>query len=161
MKTRSALNSLGFSALRNPPNDVTTFLIEREGEQADAATSQAAQPSELVIDIQTELARQGFYTGDPDGRMEEETMTAIRRFQQERGLAVTGAPSEEMLAALHADTPVEVAAVLPAERPLPDGSASDMSTVIDPVAAAIRAAEVEPAVAPIPAPAIINCPHGQ
>lgn len=146
MKTRSAQNSLGFSALRKPPTDVTTFLIEREGEQ-----TAEAQPSKLVLEIQTELARQGFHAADPDGRMDEGTMAAIRRFQQERGLAVTGAPNEELLAALHGDLPAQVA-VLPAQRPLPDGSASDMGGV-DPIAAAIRAAEAEPAMAPPPIPA--------
>lgn len=151
MKTRSAQNSLGFSALRKPPTDVTTFLIEREGEQAaDAAAD--AQPSKLVLEIQTELARQGFHAADPDGRMDEGTMAAIRRFQQERGLAVTGAPNEELLSALHGDLPAQVA-VLPAQRPLPDGSASDMGAEIDPVAAAIRAAEAEPAMAPTSRPA--------
>ena len=148
MKTRSAHNSLGFSALRKPPADVTTFLIEREGEQAAEAVAQPdTQASELVFDIQTELARQGFYAGVPDGRMQEATMAAIRRFQQARGLVVTGAPNEELLAALHGDTPAQVA-VLPAQRPLPDGSLTDAGTDADPVAAAIRAAEAEPAIAP-------------
>ncbi|MFD1327582.1 peptidoglycan-binding domain-containing protein [Mycoplana ramosa] len=153
LKTRSAQNALGFSALRKPPTDVTTFLIEREGEQAAEATAASgAQPSKLVLEIQTELARQGFHAGDPDGRMDEGTMAAIRRFQQARGLAVTGAPNEDLLAALHGDLPAQVA-VLPAQRPLPDGSASDMEAGIDPIAAAIRAAEAEPAMAPTPKPA--------
>ncbi|MBD9371492.1 peptidoglycan-binding protein [Rhizobium sp. ARZ01] len=156
MKTRSAQNSLGFSALRQPPSDVTTFLIEREGEQGqDAASSQGAQPSELVLELQTELARQGFYAGATDGYMREATMAAIRRFQEERGLTVTGAPDEKLLAELHGDTPAQVA-VLPTERPLPGGNASDMGTDVDPVAAAIRAAEGNTALAPpapIPAPA--------
>lgn len=153
MKTRSAQNSLGFSALRKPPADVTTFLIEREGEQAtDAAAEQGTQPSELVLDIQTELARQGFYADLPDGRMQEATMSAIRQFQQARGLTVTGAPNEEVLAALHGDTPAQVA-VLPVQRPLPDGNASDAGIDVDPIAAAIRAAEAEPAMAPASRPA--------
>ena len=89
LKTRSGQNSLGFSALRQQPADVTTFVIRREGEDgADGAGEAAVQPSELVLDIQTELARQGFYAGDPDGRLEDETIAAIKRFQQERGLAV-------------------------------------------------------------------------
>ena len=60
---------------------------------------------------------------------------------------ITGAPNEELLAALHGDTPAQVA-VLPAQRPLPDGSLTDAGTDPDPVAAAIRAAEAEPAIAP-------------
>ena len=147
LKTRSAQNSLGFSALRKPPSDVTTFVIEREGDAGARAASQEIQPSELLLDIQTQLARQGFYAGDPDGRMGEETLAAIRRFQEERGLAVTGAPDAELLAALHGDLPAQVA-VLPRERPLQEGRASDDGGGVDPIAAAIRAAEADPAMVP-------------
>lgn len=153
LKTRSGQNSLGFSALREEPSDVTTFVIRREGEEQAAGNEQdTVQPSELVLDIQTELARQGFYAGDPDGRLQEETVSAIRRFQQERGLSATGTPDAGLLAALHADAPQQVA-VLPTERPLETGGASEKGTEIDPVAAAIRAAEADPVAAPASAPA--------
>ncbi len=155
LKTRSGQNSLGFSALRQQPADVTTFVIRREGEDGgDGAGEAAVQPSELVLDIQTELARQGFYAGDPDGRLEDETIAAIKRFQQERGLAVTGAPDAGLLAALEADAAgaAEQVAVLPTERPLEKDGAGEAGTAIDPVAAAIRAAEAEATPAPAPAP---------
>lgn len=153
LKTRSGQNSLGFSALRKQPADVTTFVIQREGEgPADGTGEAAARPDELVLDIQTELARQGFYAGDPDGRLEDETIAAISRFQKQRGLAVTGAPDAGLLAALRTDA-VEQLAVLPAERPLEADGAGDAGTAIDPVAAAIRAAEAEAVHAPASAPA--------
>lgn len=155
LKTRSGQNSLGFSALRQQPADVTTFVIRREGEDgAEGAGEAAVQPSELVLDIQTELARQGFYAGDPDGRLEDETIAAIKRFQQERGLAVTGAPDAGLLAALEADAAgaAEQVAVLPTERPLEKDGAGEAGTAIDPVAAAIRAAEAEATPAPAHAP---------
>ncbi|MCV3735686.1 peptidoglycan-binding protein (plasmid) [Rhizobium sp. TRM96647] len=154
LKTRSGQNTLGFSALREEPSDVTTFVIRREGEeQAEGGGGQdAGQPNELVLDIQTELARQGFYAGDPDGRLQEETVSAIRRFQQERGLSLTGTPDAGLLAALLADAPQQVA-VLPTERPLDTGGASEKGTEIDPVAAAIRAAEADTVAAPAAASA--------
>lgn len=146
LKTRSAQNSLGFSALRKPPADVTTFVIEREGDAGTGTASPGTQPSELVLDIQTQLARQGFYAGDPDGRLNGETVAAIRRFQEERGLAVTGEPDTGLLTALHGNLPAQIA-VLPTERPVQEGRASD-SEGIDPIAAAIRAAEADPAMVP-------------
>jgi peptidoglycan hydrolase-like protein with peptidoglycan-binding domain len=40
--------------------------------------------------VQQELARRGYYQGPIDGRLGPETRAAIRRYQQDRGLPVTG-----------------------------------------------------------------------
>ncbi|MDX3928845.1 MAG: peptidoglycan-binding domain-containing protein [Shinella sp.] len=141
LKTRNALNSLGFSATRPKPQDVTTFVIEREGEAGGEGGS-AASP--LVADIQRELARQGFYAGDPDGLPGDGTIAAIRAFQEKRGLPVTGEPDDEVLTALISSGPA-VTDVLPAERPFEEARRPQpASTGEDPVAAAIRAAEADP-----------------
>lgn len=157
MKTRSSQNTLGFSALRKPPADVTTFVIEREGEAGDEAPArEAAQVSGLVLDIQTALASKGLYAADPDGVMQKETADAIRRFQQARGLSVTGEPSEDLLVELGgAPAPQEIA-VLPKERPAETAAEKDTGTAIDPIAAAIRAAEAELPASPAPRPAASN-----
>lgn len=147
LKTRSAQNTLGFAALRKPPGDVTTFRIEREGEGEAAESSR----SDLVHDLQVELARQGYYAGDPDGLLGEATAEAIRRFQQEHGLAVSGAPSAELLAAVYGGVAAQVA-VLPTERPMPDARAIEAAE--DPIAAAIRAAEAGAAPAPASGPSV-------
>jgi peptidoglycan hydrolase-like protein with peptidoglycan-binding domain len=154
MKTRSSQNTLGFSALRKPPSDVTTFVIEREGEAGDEVPARAAaQVSGLVLDIQTALASQGLYAADPDGIMQKETADAIRRFQQARGLSVTGEPSEDLLVELGGVAAPREVAVLPTERPAETAAEKDTGTAIDPVAAAIRAAEAELPPSPAPRPA--------
>lgn len=59
----------------------------------------------LVTDVQRELARIGLYNGAIDGLAGERTSAAIRAFEVAAGLAETGAPSNELLAALRAPLP--------------------------------------------------------
>ena len=50
LKMRSADNSLGFSAARPEPHDVTTFLIEREGEEEPLPEVTDVTPAERPFD---------------------------------------------------------------------------------------------------------------
>ncbi|TXI00857.1 MAG: peptidoglycan-binding protein [Rhizobium sp.] len=141
--------------------NVTTFRIERQDSMpnpADAAVggqtanSPAAQPpaapSRLVADIQAELIRHGLYDGVADGRPGSRTTSAILFFQEASGLAQTGTPTPELLAALKASNATgtqpagartnTAAAAVPAERPV---NVSATANAIDPVAAAIQNAE--------------------
>lgn len=52
------------------------------------------------LDLQRRLNAAGFDAGDPDGVLGSQTASAIRAFQQARGLPVTGDPSLEVLRAL-------------------------------------------------------------
>jgi peptidoglycan hydrolase-like protein with peptidoglycan-binding domain len=135
--------------------NVTTFRIERQdsisapatpapaGQAANLSTS---QPSKLVADVQAELIRHGLYDGVADGKPGSRTTAAILFFQEASGLAQTGAPSPELLAALKAsnaaNTPVagrmSAAATVPADRPINVSASAD---AIDPVAAAIQNAD--------------------
>lgn len=148
------------------PRNVTTFVIEREGEAKAknvegviAATSgdlptekpspervasvpDAAQ-SKLVADVQKELNRIGLYDGAPDGRSGPRTAAAILRFEERTGRSETGSASTELLQALRAapaQNSAQVAQVKPAGRPYADPKSG---VEIDPVAAAIRSAEKE------------------
>ncbi|OJF95877.1 peptidoglycan-binding domain-containing protein [Pararhizobium antarcticum] len=148
------------------PRKVTTFVIEREGDTpTDAPETRTAsidktqpvdtvqtqsQPlaapaelsdSALVTSIQTELFRQGLYEGPADGKTGPKTASAILRFEKLAGLTETGMPDSALLAALKA-APKRLAAVTPAERPYENVKATKGD--IDPVAAAIRNAEVDP-----------------
>src|SRR5690606_23809594 len=111
--TRNASNTLGFTATRPDTKDVTTFLIEREGEPGAGGGGKASDP--LVAGIQAELARLGHYAGDADGRLGPDTVAAIRAFEAEHGFAVRGTADEALLAALKggADTGRAAVAVLP------------------------------------------------
>ncbi len=54
--------------------------------------------ADLVRDLQSALRERGFYDGPVDGVFGQMTEEGIRRFQASAGLAVTGAPSEKLLA---------------------------------------------------------------
>ncbi|PST26456.1 peptidoglycan-binding protein [Mesorhizobium plurifarium] len=145
--------------------DVTTFVIERESEAAaddsaaagsaeqrvglpaqDVSGSLDAPASTLVADIQKELARIGLYEGAPDGRSGPKTSAAILRFEKQAGRAETGAPSVELLRELRSAGGSLPAVATPANRPYADPKTVPADA--DPVAAAIRSAEKDNALAP-------------
>lgn len=110
----------------------------------------AAPDAGLTAAVQTQLSRLGFYDGAADGRRGPKTDAAIAAYQRRIGLPVTGAPSDDLLAALSIDqvsksaaAPLRTAAAQPVigkpkERPAQVKSEDE---AIDPVAAAIRSAE--------------------
>ncbi|MBB4007277.1 peptidoglycan-binding domain-containing protein [Allorhizobium taibaishanense] len=110
----------------------------------------AAPDASLTAAVQSQLSRLGFYDGAADGRRGPKTDAAIAAYQRRIGLPVTGAPSDDLLAALSIDqvsksaaAPVRTAAAQsaigkPRERPAQVNSEDE---AIDPVAAAIRSAE--------------------
>ncbi|MDC7743649.1 MULTISPECIES: peptidoglycan-binding protein [Rhizobium] len=123
--------------------DVTTFRIERP-EDAAATTNATPvpaapgqQPSQLVMDIQQQLVRRGLYNGIPDGIIGPRTSAAILFFEETVGMAQTGDPTPEVLAALRIDA--SGPSTVPAEKPPED--VSSKAAAEDPVAAAIRSAE--------------------
>lgn len=143
------------------PRKVTTFVIQREDETAaakidepkpdPAAETAQVQPvaapvagSALVMSIQKELARRGLYDGPADGKTGPKTAAAILRYEKQAGRPETGAASETLLAALQREPATEKTrtAARPAERPY--GNVKGGKGELDPVAAAIRNAEVDP-----------------
>ncbi len=51
---------------------------------------QAAPTPERISDIQSALARQGAYSGEPTGKWDDSTSDAMRKFQSAHGLNPTG-----------------------------------------------------------------------
>ncbi|SIR16432.1 Peptidoglycan-binding (PGRP) domain of peptidoglycan hydrolases-containing protein [Rhizobium sp. RU20A] len=156
------------------PRRVTTFVIERETDEAAPATTDtearptgsvpaeasrsttapatqqgtAAADATLMADIQRSLAALGFYRGTVDGRPGPMTSEAIRSFQKKAGLAETGAPTPALLAALRGMT---APLARPAERPLETANLDKPARrtgAEDPIAAAIRSAETDPNLIP-------------
>jgi peptidoglycan hydrolase-like protein with peptidoglycan-binding domain len=56
-----------------------------------------AAPPQLVTAIQRELTLRGYARGPADGKLSDDTRKAIAAFEKEHGLAVTGAPSDDLL----------------------------------------------------------------
>ncbi|HBF29535.1 peptidoglycan-binding domain-containing protein [Rhizobium sp.] len=155
----SAMLGFNTSAATNPhPDDVTTYLIQRQSTVPAAPPSVAAavppqtQPEgladqKMVLAIQSQLSRLGLYDGPIDGRRSATTVAAIGAYQQQLGLPPSGQPSSDLLAILTADkgqplapaTDSMVATVRPQERPTAVKTSGGDS--VDPVAAAIRSAE--------------------
>lgn len=153
------------------PRKVTTFVIQREGEDEEqtASTAQpepetapdtvseiiqsapAATPATdtaLVAGIQKELARRGFYDGPADGKTGPKTSAAILRFEKQAGRPETGSASDTLLAALQAKGTAQrtdgktASSAKPAQRPYENVKGGKGE--LDPVAAAIRNAEIDP-----------------
>ncbi|HWT58724.1 MAG TPA: peptidoglycan-binding domain-containing protein, partial [Rhizobium sp.] len=102
---------------------------------APAAPGQ--QPSQLVMEVQQQLVRRGLYNGIPDGIIGPRTSAAILFFEETVGMAQTGDPTPEVLAALKIDAAGP--STVPVEKPPED--VSSKAAAEDPVAAAIRSAE--------------------
>jgi peptidoglycan hydrolase-like protein with peptidoglycan-binding domain len=56
-----------------------------------------AVPEQLVTAIQRELAARGYGSGPADGKLDDATRKAITTFEKDKGLPVTGTPTDELL----------------------------------------------------------------
>jgi hypothetical protein len=57
-------------------------------------------PDQIVVDVQTQLQRDGYYAGPIDGQLGPMTRQAIAAFQADHGLAITSTVDEPTLATL-------------------------------------------------------------
>ncbi|MGO4354236.1 peptidoglycan-binding protein [Rhizobium sp. RAF36] len=136
--------SIGRPSVEEPhPNDVTTFKIERPGDEGATtnalppAATGGQQPVQLVMDIQQQLIRRGLYNGTADGVIGPRTSAAILFFEETVGMPQNGEATPEVLAALQTDSAGP--STVPTEKPRADVSSA--ASAEDPVAAAIRSAE--------------------
>jgi peptidoglycan hydrolase-like protein with peptidoglycan-binding domain len=98
-----------------PPAPAATSTRMRPAE-AKRDLAQPARPrSEVVAEIQRELARRGFYEGMVDGVHGPRTDAAIRDFEQTAGLRASVEPNELLLAAITRSA-IKKAAAEPAPR---------------------------------------------
>jgi peptidoglycan hydrolase-like protein with peptidoglycan-binding domain len=90
---------------------------------------QKAPTSDRVKEIQAALKREGSYDGEPNGRLDEATVSALKKFQDKNGLSANGkidAQSLEKLG-LGSETagkgaPVPVAGAAPTPPPAPNSA---------------------------------------
>ena len=82
-----------------PINDLVTFgtldHLENHNFRNDTQTA-----SKLIWTVETELSRRGYQTGPVDGTMDQQTATAIRDYEDDAGLTVTGKVDEDLLDSL-------------------------------------------------------------
>jgi peptidoglycan hydrolase-like protein with peptidoglycan-binding domain len=123
----------------------------------------AAQPgidAALVVLLQDRLDRAGYDPGPVDGRLGGRTQAALREFERDAGLPVTGQPSRTALAALEEllatrnaapqPEPKPQVAALPPTPPIPPQQPAQLPATAAPSAPAVPAPAPAPAVAPAP-----------
>lgn len=88
--TRSAIRDFQRDAGLTVDGEADTALLAR------LETTSQAGASNLVRDIQRELDRLDYDVGGVDGRLDTQTRAAIRTYQRDAGLKITGEPSETL-----------------------------------------------------------------
>ena len=74
-------------------------LVAAHSPPSDGALAPAGEPGEMVWRVQAALVDAGYFTGEPDGMLTQETRESIEMFEVDRGMPVTGEPSVTLLAA--------------------------------------------------------------
>jgi len=98
-RTRQAIREYQRDAGLRPSGRASRELLDH----LKFAASRVAARGEvkaLIMEIQRKLADRGYYTGAIDGLPGPLTETAIRRFQVEAGIPVTGVPDRALAQAL-------------------------------------------------------------
>jgi peptidoglycan hydrolase-like protein with peptidoglycan-binding domain len=116
MRTRTSLGlaacatfvAAGLAFANEPANPTSpasrSAIAAAEG--SGSMTHAPAQPAhfdpskEEIIALQKALKQAGLYKGKVDGRMGKQTDSALRSYQKEHGLQVTGLPDTETMAKL-------------------------------------------------------------
>ena len=76
--------------------------VQSQNEQVQPKTVNAAQAIDPIGITQELLTRLGFNVGKPDGKMSARTANAIRLFQLQSGLVVTGEVNQDLISQLQA-----------------------------------------------------------
>ncbi len=141
-KTEAGAETASIVKPKLEPSQSIEDVIASQSDVASQPVEKPAGGSAVVMNIQKELARRGLYDGTPDGKTGPKTSAAILRFEKQTDRAETGAATDELLAALRQEKGKQQSAALPASRPYENIKASKGE--LDPVAAAIRNAEIDP-----------------
>lgn len=130
-----ASNALWDQSERHPAPLWTDVAVAESGDEAPLVASHApardadAANDPLVLKVQNALGEKGFFDGEPDGRLGEDTTEAIRKFEAFAGIPVTGAPSVALLAAIATDTQAPEPTALADVRPVDATPAPEPRTV--------------------------------
>lgn len=127
--TESQNTSQGAMASAKPaamPQSGSFAAPERPLPVATAPPAATISRIDLVRSIQRALATRGFEPGEPDGLMGLMTRAAIMAYESDSGLALTGAPSEDLLRRLQGVTPSPV----PARRGPPAVKTLEAATLV-------------------------------
>jgi len=121
MNVQSALNDLGYNAgpedgvpgprlheaIRlyqtkqglDPTGEISTALIDKLGAGSSTQTASQAQ-FKLVRKTENRLQQLGYVVGPIDGTLDAQTVAAIKQYQSDNKLSITGQPSSSLLTKL-------------------------------------------------------------
>lgn len=91
-------SSIGFSLFTSP--SYTSYRTSRYYPSSSYQSSRASYSDDLAVDVQRALRRSGYYYGDIDGDIGPESRAAIRGYQRDRRLPVTGRIDSSLLRSL-------------------------------------------------------------
>lgn len=75
-----------------------------QGRTPEPTSSSTEASSRLIADIQEVLRESGYTTGRASGRLDDQTRSAIRSYESDHGLLMSGEPSAELLRHMRAST---------------------------------------------------------
>ena len=78
------------SAAAQPTTPKSTAHKKKHHSSAKRQPSQKAPTADRITEIQSALSRQGYYEGDPSGKMDSKTVAALQKFQSASGMDATG-----------------------------------------------------------------------
>jgi peptidoglycan hydrolase-like protein with peptidoglycan-binding domain len=73
-----------------PPSTTTKPPVKKKHHYARREPKQKAPTPERISEIQSALARNGYYQGQPNGKWDSNTIGAMQKFQSDHGLDATG-----------------------------------------------------------------------
>ena len=131
-----AQTSTGHSAAPVAPKKTASSPRSKSQKKKPAASRRQTAPDPARIsEIQTALAREGFYSGEPTGKWDASSIDAMKNFQQARGLQPTGKIEALSLQKLGLGSPVAgMAAPDPQPPALPQTSPAKSFTEQPPAA---------------------------
>ena len=89
----------GYSTYYDDGYYADSYASDEDAPQSSGYVEEDASDSS-ISEVQSALSREGYYSGAIDGSLGPETRNALRRYQRDRGLAVTGRVDRATVSAL-------------------------------------------------------------
>lgn len=144
----SAAPAPGTSSAAAPATTTAKKKSTKKHHASKREPTQKAPTPERISEIQSALARGGYYQGNPNGKWDSNTVSAMQKFQSENGLSSSGkidAPSLQKLGLGSATAGVD------APKPIaPHGSAAGTSSASPSAATTTSASSVTPSASSSP-----------
>ena len=142
----SAAPASGSSSAAAPTTSAAKKKSSKKHHASKREPTQKAPTPERISEIQSALARGGYYQGSPNGKWDSNTVSALQKFQSENGLSSSGkidAPSLQKLGLGSATAGVD------APKPIaPPKSAASTSSASPPAVTTTSASSITPSAAP-------------